>query len=249
MGGYAYIIPGELAPARRPDLHPPAPAQPVSLWRRLLGGGSPSTDGARVTEMPNGDRFFDIPPGHLRDVLIADLRAWINARLPQPSTGTAHVLQYIGEIEPTVYVRGLQRRAEQTPEFYVQITFSGCAGQSETSARAAAHWTSLWYTADRERIASAHLTPFGFTPSTNERGEEEEMMFLPAGELGYLEYCEDGLLEPDQPAFEIDASVMEAPEDHAAIERLDAAFGRYMSDRRCRCQVCEPGFGDAAPEV
>jgi hypothetical protein len=254
MGGHAYIIPGELAPARRPDLHPPAPPPspptPAPLWRRLLGSRSSAQsapDTARVTELPNGDRFFDVPPGGLKAALVADLRAWLNARLPRPSTGTRVVLDYIKEIEPTVYVRGLQKREQQDPEFYVQVTFSGCAGQAETSARAAAHWASLWYAAESARLASAHLAPYGFTPAALERGEEEEMMFLPAGELGYLEFNAPGPRDPDQQAFEADASIVEAYADDPLLERLDAAFGRYMSEARCRCQICEPEFGDATP--
>jgi hypothetical protein len=52
------------------------------------------------------------------------------ARLPTPSSGTTVVLDYLKEIEPTVYVRGLKQRSRPEPEFYVQITFSGCAGQT-----------------------------------------------------------------------------------------------------------------------
>jgi hypothetical protein len=33
------------------------------------------------------------------------------------------------------------------------------------------------------------------------------------------------------------------------LERLDAAFGRYMAQARCRCQICEPEFGDATPDA
>jgi hypothetical protein len=198
--------------------------------------------------MPNGDRFFDIPPGDLGDALIADLRAWLHTRFPQPSKGTALVLEYIKEIEPDVYVRGLQPRNGTAPEFYVQITFSGCAGQAETSARVASHWTSFWYAAEHHRIASAHFTPFGFTPVEPERGEEHDMMFLPAGQYGYLEYHSPDPSDANQPAFEIDVAWAESYPGDTVLDRLDAAFGRYMSKSRCRCQICEPAFGDAAPD-
>jgi hypothetical protein len=249
MGGHAYIIPGELAPARRPDLHPPAPSPPVPLWRRLLGGRFADTHAARISELPNGDRFFDVPPGALRDALVADLRTWLRARMPRPSAGTAVVLDYITQIEPNVYVRGLQKSGQPAPEFYVQVTFSGCAGQAETSARAAAHWTSFWYASEHARIASAFFTPYGFTPAALERGEEEEMRFLPAGQYGYLEYDVPGPRDADQPAFEVDVSVAEAYEHDPVLERLDAAFAPYMSEARCRCQICEPAFGDATPDT
>ena len=245
VGGHAYIIPGELALASRPDLHPPAAPLRAPLWRRLLGR-SAGSDVARISELPNGDRFFDVPPGNLKDALVTDLRAWLHSRMPKPSAGTAVVLDYLTQIEPSVYVRGLQKRGHTEPEFYVQVSFSGCAGQAETSARAAAHWTSFWYASEQARIAYTHFAPFGFTPGTLARGEEEDMQFLPAGQYGYLE-CAPGPRDPDQPAFDVDVSVVEAYEDDPVIQRLDEAFGRYLSDPRCRCQVCEPSFGDATP--
>jgi hypothetical protein len=199
--------------------------------------------------MPNGDRFFDIPPGRLSGALVADLRAWIQTRLPRPSTGTTVVLDYIKEVEPTVYVRGLQKRDEPDAEFYVQITFSGCAGQAETSARVASHWASFWFAAEKNRIASAHLAPFGFTPTTPVQGEEEEMIFLPAGQYGYLEYTTPNPREPVDSAFDPDASIAEAYDGDPVLQRLDAAFGRYMAVPRCRCQICEPEFGDATPDA
>ena len=72
------------------------------------------------------------------------------------------------------------------------------------------------------------------------------MQFLPSGKYGYLEYAL-GPRDPDQPAFDLDVSVVEAYEDDPVIQRLDDAFGRYLSDARCRCQICEPSFGDATP--
>jgi hypothetical protein len=199
--------------------------------------------------MPNGDRLFDISPGRLGDALVVDLRAWLNARLPKPSAGTSIVLEYIKDIEPTVYVRGLQPRGAQNPEFYVQITFSGCAGQADTSARVASHWTSFWYEAQKDRIVSAHLAPFGFTPGTHERSEEEEMILLPAGKYGYLEYTVAGPGDSFESAFDLDASIVDAYDGDPVLDRLDAAFGRYMTEARCRCQICEPDFGDATPDV
>lgn len=155
VGGHAYIIPGELALARRPDLHQPATPQRAPLWRRLLGR-SAGSDVARISELPNGDRFFDMPPGTLKDALVTDLRAWLHSRMPKPSAGTAVVLDHLTQIEPSVYVRGLQKRGHTEPEFYVQVSFSGCAGQAETSARATAHWTSFWYASEQARIATAY---------------------------------------------------------------------------------------------
>ena len=155
------------------------------------------------------------------------------------------LLQYLTDIEPTIYVRGLQRVGEQRPGFYVQVSFSGCAGQAETSARAAYHWAAQWYAAEHKRIESEYFAPFGFTAAPPGDGEVEVMMFLPAGDLGYLEYQTEGPREPGESAFDLDAAVAEANDGNPLLERLDETFTPYMSVARCRCQLCEPDFGDA----
>jgi hypothetical protein len=53
--------------------------------------------------------------------------------------------------------------------------------------------------------------------------------------------------DSDQPAFAVDASIAEACEGDEVLARLDTAFGRYMAVPWCRCQICEPEFGDATP--
>jgi hypothetical protein len=76
-------------------------------------------------------------------------------------------------------------------------------------------------------------------------GEVEVMMFLPAGDLGYLEYSGDAPREPGESVFDLDQSVAEAYEGSPVLDRLDETFARYMAVARCRCQLCEPDFGDA----
>jgi hypothetical protein len=75
------------------------------------------------------------------------------------------------------------------------------------------------------------------------------MAFLPAGDLGYLEYTAPGAREPGQPAFDLDHSAAEAHEGAPLLDQLNDVFGRFMQEPRCRCQVCEPEFGDASREV
>ena len=143
MGGYAYLIPGSVDPrlwqnAPLSTLAPPS----RSLWSRLTGaarsGGSSNLP--RVTALPNGDRLFELNADPLLDRLIPDFLNWLRARLVPPSRASAVALEYLQEIKPTLYVRGEQHPADSRPAFYVQMTFSGCAGMAETSARVASHW-------------------------------------------------------------------------------------------------------------
>ena len=239
MGGYAYIIPGTLSPERLA-----ASAPPPGFLQRLLGAGA-GTEKPRVTTLGSGDRLYEIEPGALQKQLVQDFRHWLKSKLPTPSKGTQVPLQYVMDIAPTVYVRGLQRAGEEAPQYNVQVSFSGCAGEAETSARVATHWAGLWYGAEHQRLADVFLGPFGFDPAPYEPSREERFAFLPAGDLGYLELVSVEDSGDDAPGFELDYATASTFEGDPRLERLNELFGHYMKRGTCRCQLCEPDFGDA----
>jgi hypothetical protein len=238
MGGYAYVIRGTLDMGRSG-----AAAPPPSLLKRLLGTRGPMAP--RMTTLGNGDRLFEVDPGPLRAALVEDFRGWLRARIPQPSKGTQQPLDYVMGIKPAIYVRGLQHHDEAAPEYNVQVSFSGCAGEAETSARVATHWAGHWYRAEHPRLAEQHLRPFGFTPAPYDPAAEESFVFLPAGDLGYLELIPPEESGEEAAALELDQSTAAAYEADPRLERLTQLFAHYVRDRRCRCQLCEPDFGDA----
>jgi len=245
MGGHAYVIPGRLVPERLEREKPPSElVRPVSFWRKLVGARAPIAEPS-VVQLANGDRLTEIPAAPLDPELIDDLRAWLGRRIAQPSRGTAVVVDYLDDSSPTVYVRGIHRANDRMPEHFVQVMFSGCAGEAETSARVAAHWTALWYAAEQARIASEHFAPFGFTPDSGVPIDDESMAFLPAGELGYLEYVPLDMRHDADAAFEMDHATAEAHADSPLLARLEDVFGGFMREGACRCQLCEPDFGDA----
>jgi hypothetical protein len=226
MGGAAFLIPGELDDGRLQALEAPAP----SLWARLLGR-APAR--ARVHVEASGERHFEVPPGPLGPALIADFRRWVVAAVDPPAEGTAAVLEYLEGIEPSVHVRGRQAVGAARPAFSLQITFSGCAGMAETSARVCEHWAGRWWESESARLRRDLLEPWGFRPGPQPPAVEP-MRFLPAGPLGYLEHVDD--------AFELDQAVLETPDG----ENADlSSFAAFMKPPRCRCALCEPGFGDA----
>lgn len=244
MGGHAYMIPGTLAVE---PLAAPAP-EPRSFLKRLLGGSGGPTP-PRVTALGGGDTLYDVDAGPLRKQLVADFREWLRRKLPAPSSGTQLPLGYVMDIEPAIYLRGLQRVGEAAPQYSLQVSFSGCAGEAETSARVAAHWAALWYREQRERLANTFLRPFGFDPASDDPSEDEPFAFLPAGDLGYLELVVDDDAGSDAPRFELDYSTASALEGDERLERLTELYGPYMTGGRCRCQLCEPDFGDARAEI
>jgi hypothetical protein len=243
MGGSAYIIPGVLSRERLA-----AADTPPSLLKRLLRGGSRAS-GGRVTTLGGGDTLYEIDAGALSTHLVHDFREWLRSRLPSPSQGTQVPLQYVMDIKPAVYVRGLQHSGEDAPQYNVQLLFSGCAGEAETSARVAAHWAGLWYRAEHERIANAFLRPFGFDPAPYDVARDEPFAFLPAGDLGYLELVSADDAGADAPGFELDYAIATAHEGDERLDRLNALYAHYMRSGKCRCQLCEPDFGDARVEI
>ena len=240
MGGDAYVIPGTLSPER---LAASTSTRP-SVLQRLLGRDA-AQSGVTVTTSAAGDTMYEIPPGSLPKHLVHDFREWLRSRLSAPSEGTQVPLQYVLEIEPSVYVRGVQHAGEDAPHYAVQMSFSGCAGEAETSARVASHWAGLWYRAEQQRIANAYLRPFGFDPSPIDSAEKDWHVFLPAGDLGYLELVSPEDSGSDAPTFELDYATVEALEGDPRLERLHELFGHYVRSGACRCQLCEPDFGDA----
>lgn len=251
MGGYAYIIPGKVASGLIPDAEQPSPERrPVSIWRRILGrAAAPESHRAfRVISLPGGDRHFEIPAAPLETAILAHFFGWIHESLPVPSKSSRFVLEYLEQVEPAVYVRGMQR-AEEQPTFYVQVAFSGCSGEAEVSARVCAHWTSCWYEVKHEQIGTEHFLPFGFQAKVYEVTDREPLLFLPAGDLGYLEYTPREARSAGQAAFDVDVSIAEAHEGDSRLGDLEALFGSFMAEEHCRCQLCEPTFEDATASV
>ena len=241
MGGYAYVIPGSVSDDA---LQRAAAAAAPSGWLRVFRRAPPVP---LVTTLPNGSRIFDLPPGPMGPALIDDLGSWIHSRLTAPTAATRAVLDYLRTIEPRIHVRGVQRAGEVAPRYFLEIAFSGCAGMAQTSSRVAVHWTASWYRAEAGRLDAAYFVPFGFTRTPDDGSPEEEFFFLPAGDLGYLEYVPPNPAEAQEASFSLDDSTVEAHEGDPRLERLLDLFDGYMAPPRCRCQLCDPEFGDAVP--
>lgn len=246
MGGYAYLIPGTVDARVWQDVqHPPSPAPSESIWSRItsFGRSGPAHTFPKVTTYPNGDRLIELQADPLPDRLIPDFLHWVQFSLTTPSQASVVVLEYLKEITPTLHLRGVQRPSESSPAFYIQMMFSGCAGMAETSARLSSHWTTLWYRANHDRLTRDYFAPFEFHPDPYDSAQDEPLLFLPLGELGYVEYIPSQ--DPtSRPMVELDQSVIESCTDELDIMRLTEKVGEHMTAQRCRCQLCEPGLGD-----
>jgi hypothetical protein len=173
---------------------------------------------------------LEFPADAIQKPLADDYRSFVRARLSPPSQASQSVLEYLDLDQPTIYIRANQSSSDPEPEWYVQVSFTGAAGMTETSARVAAHWADRWYVARRDAIR-AILSPAGFDAI---RGEQlDELKFVPADEYGYIER-DDGELTADW-------SVLESQEDpDAVLKMLAQRCAGLLDDGRCHCQMCDP---------
>lgn len=208
--------------------------------------------------------MIDVPANALEKSLSAAFRDHVGARFDRPWAATASVLEYLQLGVMSVYVRG-EAAGENAPEWYVQITFSGCAGMAEVSSELAAHWAERWYRAEQANVVSTHLRPYGFEPNGRIEPDRSAEVFAPIGTAGYAVYNatpreeeeeEDGEGETDEEDFEsryfdIDASALEMlskSERLRALKELDEGLPRFLPAGSCCCQWCAPAFDVAAAD-
>lgn len=220
MGGWAFMIYGNFDAERAATV-----AKPPAFFERLRGRKA-----AVVSSVDLGqNRLLEFPAETIRQPLVEDYRAYVRTRLSPPTEASQSVLDYLELDQPTIYIRANQSSSDVEPEWYVQVTFTGAAGMTETSARVAAHWADHWYAARSEAIR-AILAPAGFDAIRGER--MDELRFVPAGEYGYI--------ERDGGELTADWGMLESHDDtDAVLKMLDQRYRALLDDGRCHCQMCE----------
>jgi hypothetical protein len=242
MGGSAYLIWGSLTDERIRDLSKPRGIL-GRLFRRDAGAGP------KWAQFMLDKEIADLPPDDLRDLGPA-FRSYLGERLDPPWPATTAVLEYLDIGTVSVYLRGERSHGSSSADWYVQLTFSGCAGQAEISAEVATHWAAIWYQERSRHIIAQHLMPFGFIPGSQRDEGEDRPCFVPINDLGYGKYVGTQFMEEwgeltGSRMFETDASVSELLEPQGRLpeqRRLDETLGPLMEDGRCRCQMCMPEF-------
>lgn len=237
MGGCALLIHG--TPSA--DLLTPR-AEARSLADRLLGRHPVSGP----IEKPIGpDRvLLEIPAKPLRPLADAFL-AYVDRAFDHPWPSTKFVRDYLAIDVLTIDVRG-ERNGNQPPSWYIQLTFSACAGMADTSAEVAAHWAEIWYRRAGAELAAKYFLPFGFTPDAAETTGSAKL-FVPLGGMGYAQFRADeeaGLVDPEIRNFELDWAVLETLSDVDLTrewQELDEALGDVRAAGSCLCQFCAPG--------
>ena len=236
MGGYVFLLRGQL------EGHLiPSPRKP-SLMQRLLGR---SSDGWR----PMGDILYRDLPGEAFQPFYDAFNEWVHERLGEPWPASRVVLDYLDGPYTEISVRGIRgaQQPETDAEWYLQLLFSGCAGQAEVSSRVAAHWAKQWYAAEGQEVAESFLKPNGFiVEGVAPDFADEQLAFYPLGECGYALYQENPSPWFDDDGkeyelhFEVDDAALETCSDVSdALRRLETDHAGKMADGSCHCQLCE----------
>lgn len=234
MGGSAAIIRGSV---EQRLLEPRRAKQ--GLLDRLLG----RTRFVTPSEVAIGDgrSMIDLPADEFRR-LAADFDNFLHRAIPQPWESTKLFFDYLAIGTLSVFLRGERSAAAAQTAWYLQFSFSGCAGMAETSAELGAHWVEKWFQKEGERIQADFLDAAGFHRQPGEP-HEHGVVFIPFEGLGY------GRRAGGEAIFEFDYSQVEllGASGKSELNDLNRRFANLGSDKKCLCQLCSPAF--AAPRV
>jgi hypothetical protein len=239
MGGTAYVIHGTLDQAR---------AWPVprkkSLLDKLLGRQQYDTPSyVESTE----STIVEVPPGELEPALIRAFRQFLEREIASPWEATSMFYSYL-DFGMHVYLRGQSPDGTSIADWFVQISFSGCAGMAEISAELGYHWVHLWIERTLAEITESVLQPRGFMPNGRPQYMGDPVTFLPIGEYGYALYGTRYSTEHETYSA-LDQGVLEGFEEEEVqrlLQTITSEWGALMSDRQCRCQLCMPEFDIAS---
>ena len=244
MGGAAFLLEGSVSPALLEER-----TQPRTLLDKLLF----RTRKLAVERQNWGEETqLEVPlPSALRGLPVA-YSEWLDGTLgASRSPALAALKDYLSVDVCDLNLRGVEKEG-QPARFYLQLTFSGCAGMGETSAQVAAHWAQIWWERDPEGL-SALCTPHGFTPGGIwQEGAMLDQLFFPLKEGGYAIYTEqeslpgasDHVPPPEAlPWLEVDGALEEEHLDvMERLEQLKPLAKTTFRVRRCRCALCDPHF-------
>ena len=220
MGGTAFLIHGDFDPARAT-----AKAPTPSLLGRLLGRGSA---GISRSTFPDGRALLEFSAGGFASALVDDYRSFMLGYFPEPWPATQAVFGYLEDVDAKVYLRAEREEGQADGPWYVQLTFGGAAGLTETSAAVCAHWASTWYR-ERASAVAQFLQPHGFVPRRAE----------PLADAAFVATDRYGYADITNGEFELDWSELESEKDpESVVAEMTRQYADAIRRRTCGCQVC-----------
>lgn len=240
MGGAAFIVYGSV----NKELEAPRPVQRTIVDRLL---GRQRDNSPHWSQLGQGRKMITLTDSALKSV-VDEFRHDMVARISRPWESTKSIFEYLKIDVMTVYVRG-DAVEPNPPEWYVQFTFSGCAGMADVSCLLATHWCELWYAEKKDEIAARHLLPYGFVPNGRVEHDEEPPIYVPFGVAGYAMMNAEPNAEDEEyfesRYFQIDGAAMETLEESErkrVLQTIDREIPPLIRGNRCLCQLCSPDY-------
>jgi hypothetical protein len=235
MGGSAYLIHGTVAER----LLAPRPLPRTWVDKLLLRTriAAPQENGGTK------QRRVSVEAPELA-ALIQLFHAWLAPRLRGSSPASLQMKRYLAGVPGEAFLRASAKAGEPLG-WYVQLSFSGCAGMAEVSAAVASHWVHLWLLEQLSSVAQTLLVPFGFTPAEDapaSQALDERFLATAYGHASLLAEPDPG--DDGGPRLvEIDTSVLEASDEKAlaTMRAAEAAWAQEMKEKGCRCVLCAAG--------
>lgn len=238
MGGSGFLLTGNVDPS----LLQPRPA-PRTLVDKLLF----RTRMQAPREIASArSRAVDIPVPQLA-TLTGVFQDWLRPRLPASHPATKDIWSYLGIGVSSIYLRG--DASDGAPlEWYLQFSFSGCAGQAEVSAEVAVHWTHAWLDATIQDLTRTHFLPAGFTPNPWPQPQQEKARPFLATPFGHAALVEQPTpKDQHDPSWgprlvELDQGAMESASAQTLLQisRDEEEWARKLAAGHCLCLLCAP---------
>ena len=130
----------------------------ASFWEAVFGSSLRAKRRTHVSALPDGTRMFDVPLLEVEDELLRRAQAWMCSEGAGPAGREASALLAARGVR--VRLVGLQARGQAVASFALQFED---ARPSASTAPGLGHAFGRWFEAERSRISSEILAPFGFT--------------------------------------------------------------------------------------
>ncbi len=240
MGGTAAIIRGKVDDR----LLRPGPAKQGILDRIL---GRKKLIGPREDRMGDGRSLIELSSDDFKCLATA-FENFLRQSIPQTWESTKLFFDYLSINTLSIYVRGERVSPPSEIDWYLQFSFSGCAGMAETSAELGSHWVEQWFQKEGDEIQRTILNGLGFFHKSTGI-HSAGLVFVPFEGLGYGRRLDDQTsMDPEwegSQIFEFDGALTEDLQEKEKLERfreIDKRFGDLGSDGKCLCQLCSPAF-------
>lgn len=213
-----------------------------SVFQKLLGiRKHASLKETRINDQLTIKEIQNHPLHGLRD----DFKKYLLRTIPRPHSASKQIISYLNMKTMTIYLRA--DKSPQKTDWYVQFSFSGCAGLAETSAELCTHWIEIWLHEERDLIFDT-FGKNGFQAG-DQKDSPSGYCFIPFEKYGYGRILQkdeiyEGADYEGSQYLSFDQGSLEslADKELSGMKELDRRYQKYITENKCCCQICQPDF-------